>query len=321
MRRRPFPLGAATIAATLNKLERQEKRIGELAFVVERLNSESLHHRLGTHQAEDSERMQAVLAVHKATRQHAAQRKPPGIVLILTDNEVHLWVIDCQWVLASLHLGRAILSQEEMCLMQSFRNTRDQSRFWARRTGLRWILSRYLNISSDQVTYAFGEHRKPCLPTHANPHNLRFNLSHSAELAVVAICRDREIGIDIEKVDHAFDVEEFAQYVFSDRESASLHINPSEKVREFYRIWTRKEALLKAVGTGLVDDLRSAHALEDEVAFASNGSVAMWRVRTIDIAPGYVASVSFAASDAQPRICTRFLAHRSGCQVVAMNEH
>lgn len=242
-------------------------------------------------------------------------------MLTLTDNEIHLWVIDCQRGLASLHHACTRLSQEEIRLMQGFCHTRDQSRFAVRRAGLRSILSRYLDLPADRVAYAFGPHGKPCLSAPANPHRLRFNLSHSAELAVVALCRGREIGVDIEKVDPGFDVEEFAHHVLSDREKIALHRSRPDQVRAFYRIWTRKEALLKAIGTGLVDDLRMVHVLDDEVAVASQGTVETWRIQTLDLAPGYVASVSFAACATQPGIRVSVWAPRIPRELAATHGH
>lgn len=242
-------------------------------------------------------------------------------MLTLTDNEIHLWIIDCRRDLASLRQERALLSQEEIRLMQSFRHTRDQSRFAARHAGLRSILSRYLDLAADQVAYSRGAQGKLYLPAPSPPHNLSFNLSHSAELALVAVCRNREIGVDIEKVDPGFDVEAFAHYVCSDTEKAALQRIPSDQVRAFFRIWTRKEALLKAVGTGLVDDLRTVHALDDEVAVESQSAVATWRIQTLELAPGYIASVSFAAGAEQPAMRVHVWALQAAGAVAATQVH
>ena len=98
------------------------------------------------------------------------------------------------------------------------------------------------------------------------PGRLRFNLSHTNGLALLAVCLDADLGIDVEAVRTISDLELIAQSHFSPREVAALNaVGHAGKQRAFFRCWTRKEAFLKAHGRGLSIPLDSfAVSLEEE---------------------------------------------------------
>jgi 4'-phosphopantetheinyl transferase len=121
---------------------------------------------------------------------------------------------------------------------------------------MRQLLAKYLNCPPASLSYASGEFQKPFLAFE----DLRFNLSHSNNLALLAVTRCSDIGVDVECCTahpSALPIDQL-----SAPEQAFLRALPAEQVREaFFTIWTRKEALLKALGLGLHGDLSSFSAL------------------------------------------------------------
>jgi 4'-phosphopantetheinyl transferase len=114
---------------------------------------------------------------------------------------------------------------------------------------LRSILAHYLDCQPAQVRFVYAAHGKPML---AGATDLRFNLTHSHGLALLAVTRGREIGVDVEHIRDDIDREPLAERFFSPVEVAALRSLAVELRREaFYRCWTRKEAFIKAVGKGL----------------------------------------------------------------------
>lgn len=132
---------------------------------------------------------------------------------------------------------------------------------------VRVVLARYLDAPPSALTFAVGAHGKPSL---ASPdwRWLRFNLSHSADVAVVAVAAEREIGVDVECAGRPREIERLAGRFFARSEAALVHAAPPgpERERVFYRLWTLKEAYLKAVGAGLTVQLDGA-----EIALADQG--------------------------------------------------
>ena len=122
----------------------------------------------------------------------------------------------------------------------------------SRRAGrgqLREILARYLRVEPRAVAFEYGPQGKPRLAGEAA---LRFNLSHSEHEALVAVARDREVGIDVEIVRPTVECEALARRFFSPEETAALLALPaSVRARAFFAYWTCKEAFLKAKGGGL----------------------------------------------------------------------
>ena len=120
------------------------------------------------------------------------------------------------------------------------------------------LLGRYLQIPADSLRIEEGPQGKPFLADGLHPSELKFNLSHSHGLAVFAVARQREIGIDVEKIRDDFASREIAQRYFSPQEIAELDALPLPlHALGFFQCWTRKEAYVKARGDGLQTPLDS----------------------------------------------------------------
>lgn len=114
----------------------------------------------------------------------------------------------------------------------------------------RRVLGELLGLPPEQIVFRMDDHGKPGLQFSQNPHDWRFNLSHSADVVVLAAARGREIGVDIERLRPAVNWSGVAQTVFSRSERSAL-AQAADPLSSFYSLWTAKEAYLKACGVGL----------------------------------------------------------------------
>lgn len=143
----------------------------------------------------------------------------------------------------------SLLSPEERARVRRFRGELLQARFRRAHAALRLLLARELGCEPAAVPILAGRGRKPRLRTS----DVRFNLSHSQSLAAVVMARGREVGIDVEMKGRVIgDAVALAEAAFHPNEALALAALPEQGREEaFLRLWTVREALLKAMGTGL----------------------------------------------------------------------
>lgn len=205
-------------------------------------------------------------------------RTPTG--LRLEENEVHVWRATLDErpddVVAAL---RALLSTDELERARKFYFERDRRRFVVCRGILRTLLGSYLDQSPEKIAFGYGPNDKPAVATGAT-RPLYFNLAHSDDLALYAFTRAGEIGIDVERIRDMPDWQSIAEVSFSPAELARLRRCAETRRREeFFRSWTRQEAILKAAGTGLG-------------AATTRGRD--FHVRPLDAGPGFAAAYAVA---------------------------
>jgi len=165
--------------------------------------------------------------------------------------EVHTWSARLDVPPETWARLYATLSQDERDRSARFRFARDRLRFVAARGTLRALLGRYLRTRPGRIRFSYNAFGKPELSP-AFGSRLRFNLSHSAGLALIAITRDAAIGVDVEYIQPHPDYAEIARGVFSAAELDELDRLPSDVYPlAFLSCWTKKEASLKARGEGL----------------------------------------------------------------------
>jgi 4'-phosphopantetheinyl transferase len=117
---------------------------------------------------------------------------------------------------------------------------------------VRVLLAGYVGIPAASLTFRIGPHGKPALDGSAACAGLEFNLSHSGDLALCAVTRARAVGVDVEAIRPDFATSEVARRFFAPAEVAALEaLPPGERVAGFFACWTRKEAYIKARGTGI----------------------------------------------------------------------
>jgi 4'-phosphopantetheinyl transferase len=169
--------------------------------------------------------------------------------------DVHVWRGSLEEEERAREL-KPLLSPDEIERANRFRFPEHRRRFVVARGTLRQLLSRYLGVEAREVTFAYSEEGKPSLhPRHAS--DLFFNVSHSEDVAAFSFTVAREIGVDVEMIRHDVDVDEIPRRFFSSAEQEGLAgLHGAEKYQGFFNCWTRKEAYVKAVGSGLSLPLR-----------------------------------------------------------------
>ncbi len=163
---------------------------------------------------------------------------------------------------------------------------RDQPRYrWlAARWALRRVLAGYLEQPPAAVEIEVDANGKPRLPGD----ELHFNLSHTGDLALVAVSSSRPVGVDVERVEAARDLLGLAERVLEEEEVERVRAaSPADRPAVFYAAWVRHEARLKCLGVGL-----SGRVLPTPVA-----------VKAVDVGPGYSAAVAVADEEIGPVRC------------------
>ena len=142
------------------------------------------------------------------------------------------------------------LSEDERLRAKRLRSSRNTDRFTVARGILRALLGRTLASRPEQLVFSYGPHGKPELAGGLKA-KLSFNVSHSGGLVVFAIANGFEVGVDIEEIHPISDLEATASIFLSADDLADLEALPTDrKLERFFTLWTCKEALLKACGSG-----------------------------------------------------------------------
>ena len=176
---------------------------------------------------------------------------PPSNLHLAAD-EVHVWRAELDLPPTQLRRLKSTLTPDESERADRFRFEKDHQHYIAARGILRTILSSYLCISPERLRFVYSDYAKPSLAPEFAHHDIQFNLSHSAGLALYAVTYRYDVGIDVEHIRTNFEHEEIAQRFFSPREVAILNtVSPHLKPLAFFNCWTRKEAYIKAQGQGL----------------------------------------------------------------------
>lgn len=214
-------------------------------------------------------------------------------------DEVHIWRAFLHQAPRTVDLFSDILAPDERRRAEKFHFARDRDCFTVARGVLRQILGRYLDASPALIRFSYNRYGKPAIDNGAGDRLLRFNVSHSNGVALYAVARDKEVGLDIEMVREDVASLEIAERFFSTREVAMLRGLPQElQTVGFFNCWTRKEAYIKALGEGLSRSLQSfAVSLipgEKAVLLSSDDDsqdAARWSLLEIFPGAGYVAAL------------------------------
>ena len=209
---------------------------------------------------------------------------------------VHVWVtrldVDPRCVSSLLD----VLSGEERVRAARLRTTELRLRFITAHGALRWILSRYLDKAAEAIRFETATLGKPHV---AGP--VSFNLSHSDDLAVVAVTENGRIGVDVERIRPMPDADDLVKRFFTPGEAQQYAAAPPlDRSATFFSTWTRKEAFLKATGVGLqqplnsfeVDGAPSATCPRLVVLGAAMPDAPRFALRSFTPQPGYAAAVA-----------------------------
>lgn len=220
---------------------------------------------------------------------------------------IQVWSVDLALSEARLARCAAWLSPDEAARADRFLRSEDRNRYVASHAALRLILSRALGTAAAAVAFSAGAAGKPEL---AGPHAgiLHFNLSHSGTRALVGLARIAAIGVDVEAIRPIPDALRIARAHFSASEAAALAALPLDAVGPaFTGLWTRKEAVVKALGAGLSLRLdRFTLTLPPEaprLTGIAGGDPKAWTLHHLEPGPGTVGTAAIRAPGAAVALC------------------
>jgi 4'-phosphopantetheinyl transferase len=224
---------------------------------------------------------------------HVVSRVPE-----LADHEVHVWRTPLEQPPEHLQTLWQTLAPEELQRANRFHFEKDRRHYVAGRGILRALLGRYLRREPAGLTFAYNPQGKPSLAGDA-ARTLSFNVSHSHGLALIAVTRGREVGVDLERIRPEFAGERVAERFFSPSEVAALRaLAAAERLEAFFACWTRKEAYLKATGMGLSLplDCFDVSLTPGEAALKATRhdptAVQRWSLRDVPPGPGYAGALA-----------------------------
>lgn len=193
---------------------------------------------------------------------------------------------------------RRVLTDDELARADRFRAERHRDRFIACRAQVRQVLAGCLNERPECIEFVYGPQGKPALGPAQCDSGIHFNISNSHDLALCAVALHRDVGVDVERLREGRDHEGLAERFFSPQEVETLRRTPDgRRTAAFFNCWTRKEAVLKAVGIGIafpLDRLVVTLAPEEParvLAFDGHAG-ADWRLAELEPGPGYVGALA-----------------------------
>ncbi|MCC6191126.1 MAG: 4'-phosphopantetheinyl transferase superfamily protein [Anaerolineales bacterium] len=223
----------------------------------------------------------------------------------LAARQVDVWLVDLSLGRAALAAAEAALTADENERARKFVFAEGARRYRAGRGQLRQILAAYLRTAPAALRFSYSAQGKPFLaePSAA----LQFNITHSHEIAVVAVAEAAAVGTDVEHDARRIDVDEIAGRFFAQGEAAELNSLPAaERPRAFLRCWTRKEAILKAHGGGLGVPLDSfdVSLLPGEpprlIRAGRELGATGWDLFDVSVPAGYVAALAVEGGGSRP---------------------
>jgi 4'-phosphopantetheinyl transferase len=217
----------------------------------------------------------------------------PPAELPAIEKSVDVWAIRLDDDKFDLQRAREIVSDDERKRAERFKFERDRRRYLIAHAALHGILGRYLTIRSEPINFDYGSNGKPKLSQALTPSGVQFNLSHSNEMAVLALTRGGEVGVDIEFVKDNFEFQDVAERFFRTKEVAAMRSLPAHlQRRAFFKCWTSKEAFLKAKGSGLsgkLDEVEITLTANQQVQITA--SVPGWTLAELEPIDGYEAAL------------------------------
>jgi 4'-phosphopantetheinyl transferase len=217
--------------------------------------------------------------------------------LELETGVAHVWCATLPSELKPDSFYWRVLSVDEKERAGKLQQNKSQRVFVYTRSILRQLLARYLSILPEDILFSVTHLGKPFLAKELNLPSIEFNLSHSGDLILFAFTREYPIGVDVERIRPKVNYLDIAKRFFSAAEVRALNAFPEdEKITAFFHCWSRKEAVIKALGKGLSHHLSSFSVSIDrkEKNWQLSGisSPESWSLYTLDVNPEYAAALA-----------------------------
>jgi len=219
----------------------------------------------------------------------------------------------------------ACLSAGEMVRAARFRSPVDADRYMAARSGLRHVLGRALGRAPGALAFVEGPYGKPALAAPDDACGITFNVAHSGGMALIAVARGADVGVDVERIRPGVEAVRLAERLFTPAERARLAALPPEAgYTAFFALWAAKEAVVKGLGRGLFARLDGFKVRLDEAGNLvpqrlvshddrdpgpASGAPGAWWLAPLDVGEVYRAAVAIATphDGRPPQIALRAL--------------
>jgi 4'-phosphopantetheinyl transferase len=185
-------------------------------------------------------------------QQDWSPRRLPDAARTLALRELHIWLLPQAPADIVLQREAAALSAHESRRAAALASAADRRRYMAAHGFMRAVLAHYTGIDAASLCFVEGATGKPALVPARATRAIQFNLSHSADLALCGVAHEQPLGVDIEIVRRLDDLQSLVRSSFSVGEQRQFNaLDPALRHEAFFAAWTRKEAIIKALGTGL----------------------------------------------------------------------
>lgn len=208
----------------------------------------------------------------------------------LMQDDVQVWRIRIPDTEVGVDSDFNVLSAAEKDRASRFVQHEDAQRYVVAHTALRQLLSQLTGIAPRQLVFTKNEFSKPALAPQHNRANIHFNLSHSGQYVIIGLSK-HPIGVDIEWININFKHQNLLPHYFSTTEAALINEAPNPSAA-FYNNWTRKEALVKAIGIGLTGDILDLPCLTGSHDIDIPIVVNDWNISTFPVDALHVSSVA-----------------------------
>ncbi len=219
--------------------------------------------------------------------------------MIIQPGSIHVWATRLDAGPDAVARAARTLSHDERERAARYRGDHLRRRFVLARAAVRTVLARYRGEDPAAITFELGSHGKPRVAGDAPP----FSVSHSGDVAVIAVSGVGPVGVDVEEIRLIPELESLAARTFAREEAAALGAcDASERVQAFFRVWTAKEAYVKGIGVGLTIPLDDESVDSERPAAVTVRDTARlpvaWWTRHFEPFRGFVGAIATPAADA-----------------------
>ncbi len=227
---------------------------------------------------------------------------------VLGVDELHVWRVAAKRTQGELENWRALLTEGERARLGRFHFAEDANRELVSKSAMRQLLGGYLGRPGGEIAFATEGRGKPVLAEVPVAERIEFNTSHSGEWVLLGFARGRPLGVDVERW-REIDGAEIVRDHFAPAEIAAWEAVPVEaRTQAFFNGWTRKEAYLKALGTGLMKPLASFRVRltpgENPAVLGDDEDIkaaARWQLLDVPMGANYTGAVAVAEGIARVR--------------------
>jgi 4'-phosphopantetheinyl transferase len=227
-------------------------------------------------------------------------------------NQVHIWAVDLEHWGFPCHEAMQMLPESERKQSERFRFEILKTRYIKGHYLLRSLLGMYLGIDFYDQEFHIHKYGKPSLKNTQAEDSIYFNMSNSKNTCICVFRQHGDIGVDVEKIHELSNLDRIVERFFSPLERKKIRsLSEQSRKKTFFKYWTRKEALLKAMGVGLSFPLDKVDVTDDQEetaeAFVKTTGLhaeSEWTLKDINVFEGFASAIALQGNhlDCAPRL-------------------